>query len=180
MRLKKNNSAPVLFPRIIVLLAFFFFHAIAIHADPLNFMIGPLTFVRPPEWKWKEPEVATKASAELLIIDPTTQVEAQVLFSFSPSTPEGVMKRWKGYFAEPPPVEWKTTTNHIQNFTVTYLAVTGTQRSKAKLRPDYSLLGAIIETPKGNVYGRLLGPKNMVQKLTVEFKKMVEAALHED
>lgn len=168
------------FPRTILLLAFLFVHALTAVADPLNFMIGPLTFVRPPEWKWKEPDVFTKASAELQVINSTNQAEAQVMFSFSPSTPADVMKRWKGYFAEPPPVEWKTTTNHIQRFTITYLTVTGTQRSKAKVRADYSLVGAIIETEKGNVYGRLLGPKNMVQELTVEFKKMVETALHED
>ena len=151
------------------------------HADPLNFMVGPFTFIRPTKWTWKDPDPGTKAAAELQILDAANQTESQVLFSFSSSKPDDIMTRWKSYFAEPPPVDWQMTTNRVQSVTVTYLTVTGTQRSKKKeSRPDYSLLGAIIITEKGTVYGRVLGPRKMVQRLTDEFKKMVETAVAEN
>jgi hypothetical protein len=143
-------------------------------------MVGPITFVRPPEWKWKDPDTSTKASAELTISDNHSTTNAQVLFSFSSSGAESVVRRWTGYFAAPPPVTSTVATNLIHGFTVTYLTLEGTQRSKTIIRPDYALLGAIINTEKGSVYGRLLGPRKMVEQATAEFKKMIEAALAEN
>ncbi len=180
MRLKKNES-PVRANRttLFFFLPILFFVGIAI-ADPENFMVGPLTFVRPAGWEWKDPEKATKASAELRIVDAQTHTETQLLVSSSPSTAESVTKRWKGYFTEPPAIDWHVTTNTIQSFTVTYVTISGTQRSRDKIRPDYMLFGAHIAVGgETNVYGRLLGPQTAVQKLIPEFKNMVQTALLE-
>lgn len=149
-------------------------------ADPLNFIVGEFTFSRPPAWRWEELISQSKASAQLRIPDEKSDREAQVLISSSRATRDDVVAKWKIYFVEPPVVVHKVTSKKINKLPVTYVTVEGTYRIKGALKTGYALLGIVIETDKGNVFGRLIGPKSMVEQSGPQFKKMIEDALKEE
>ena len=44
-------------------------------------------------------------------------------------------------------------------------------------KPNYALLGAIIEASEGSVFVKMTGPKGLTKSATADFKKMVESAL---
>jgi hypothetical protein len=43
--------------------------------------------------------------------------------------------------------------------------------------PNHALVGAIIESPQGNVFIRMTGPASLVKSTLNDFKKFVETAL---
>jgi len=43
-------------------------------------------------------------------------------------------------------------------------------------QPNTMLLGAILESAKGNVFVRMTGPARLVKASQAEFKKMIESA----
>jgi hypothetical protein len=149
-------------------------------ADPLNFMVGNFTFSRPSGWRWEELVAQSKATAQLRVTDEKTGGESQVLISISHTPRDEIAAKWKIYFVEPPVVVHNVSSNKVKSFPVTWVSVEGTYRVRGVLKPDHSLLGAIIETEKGNVFGRIVGPKELVQKSTPTFKKMIEDALKEE
>jgi hypothetical protein len=64
---------------------------------------------------------------------------------------------------------------------VTYVFAEGTYLSgmpgtPPTSKPDFALLGAIIEDADGNVFARLTGPKAVVASATADFNKMISAA----
>jgi hypothetical protein len=44
-------------------------------------------------------------------------------------------------------------------------------------KPNYALLGAIIEASEGSVFVKMTGPKELARSATADFRKMVESAL---
>ena len=43
-------------------------------------------------------------------------------------------------------------------------------------KPDYGLAGAILESPEGNIFVRMTGPRELMKKTFPVFKKMIESA----
>ena len=162
------------------LLAFALACVPALKADPENFIIGPFTFIRPETWKWNELNDKSHASAQMFITDEKTGDESQVLISFSSTKRDDIASKWKIYFVEPPAVDYHTKSKKIKTFPITYVDVAGTYRVKGRLKNDHALAGIIIETEKGNVFGRVVGPKGMVKNVRADFTKMMEDALKEE
>ena len=164
----------------ILILVSVFLGFVSAPADPVNFMVGSFTFVRPTEWVWKELPDKSHASALLMIPGENEDQQSQVLISFTRSTRDDVLAKWKSYFVEPPIVTQTITSKKIKQFPVTYEVVEGTYRVKKILKTDHVLVGMVVETKGGNVCGRLIGPRAMVEKWRDPFKRMIEEALKEE
>src|SRR5947208_564419 len=80
-------------------------HVSALRADPENFIVGGLTFVRPPAWNWVDKPGAA-AVAQLKIVDASAPGQtADVYFTFyKPADVNGKLtymaKRWKNLFED--------------------------------------------------------------------------------
>lgn len=159
--------------------AFAFWCAVRVSADPVNFIVGPFTMTRPVDWVWKDLPDKSHSSALLSINDNDPAQQAQVLVSFTRSSRENVAKGWENYFVEPL-FSRTNVLSKIKEFPVTYVMAEGTFRAARELKPKYALLGVIVETSKGNVCGRVIGPKAVVDKSAAQFKKMIEDALKEE
>lgn len=164
--------------RAILTLAFAVLCVGRVVADPENFLVGPFTLTRPADWTWKDLPDKSKASALLSISDKKTG-EAQILISWSRSSREAVAATWKGYFDELR-LDRPNVTSKVKGFPVTYVVTEGTLRATKTSKPNQALLGVIVETKRGNVCGRMIGPKALVEKSGDQLKKMIEDALKQE
>jgi hypothetical protein len=153
---------------------------------PATFKVTEFTFTRPKSWEWVEVDSPMR-KAQLRIVDEKTKSSADVIFFHFGAGQGGDTKqnltRWFGQFQEPPDqIKAKTEEITVRTKKVTYAQAQGTYLSgmpgaaKTPMK-DHALIGAIIESEQGNVYIRVTGPAALVQRSTVEFKTMVEAAL---
>jgi hypothetical protein len=90
--------------------------------------------------------------------------------------------RWLSQFKEPrEKLNSKVDTAKINDRTVTFVQAEGTYMSgmpggPKTPQPNSMLLGAIVESPKGNVFARMTGPAGLVKDAQGDFKKMIESA----
>jgi hypothetical protein len=57
-----------------------------------------------------------------------------------------------------------------------YRAPSGPSMQVKEKKPDYMLLGAIIEAPEGLVFFKLVGPRQTVEKARHDFLEMINSA----
>jgi hypothetical protein len=94
--------------------------------------------------------------------------------------------RWLKLFVEPADqINAKVEHTTVGNTKLTYVQAEGTFNSGAPggpvtPMPGYALLGAILESDKGNVFVRMTGPKDLVKSSVVDFKKMIESGPKKD
>src|SRR5687767_7314588 len=67
-------------------------------AEPANVMVEGLTFVRPPEWKWRAPVVESNIAAVFEAFDEKNEKITDVLFYTSEKSIEEVKEVWKAAF----------------------------------------------------------------------------------
>jgi hypothetical protein len=132
---------------------------------------------------WKEETATSKMRAHQFRIprakDDKEDAEL-VIFYFGPGGGGGVednIKRWKGFFT-PPAGKSIDDVSKVDKFKVgavpvTSLDVHGTYlmktrpfdpSDKGEKRPDYRMLGAVFESPKGPYFIRLVGPAKTVEQ----------------
>ena len=156
-------------------------------ADPQKtFEVGGFTFTRPDGWKWVE-STSPMRKAQLEVPAEKGGSPADIVFFYFGQGQGGGTKanvdRWFGQFQETrEKINARTEETTVGQRKVTYVTADGTYKSgmpggAQTAMPDYALLGAIIESERGNVFVRLTGPKNLVHKSTAAFKKMIESAL---
>ena len=151
--------------------------------EPTDFVAGRFTFTRPAEWKWVVPSSAMR-KAHLQV--PGEGVTDVLFFHFGPGqggTLDANVERWMRQFSTgtetPKPVEKART---AQGLPITYVFAEGTFQSGMPGGPttpmqNYALRGAIIQDEQGgDVYVKMTGPKEVVEKAEADFRKMVEAA----
>ena len=125
--------------------------------------------------------------AQLRVISEDKKQEAEIIFFyFGPGGGGGVqanVDRWYAQFQEPRDgISAQTREVQVGRHKITYVSAKGTYQSgmpggpKTPL-PEHQLLGAIVESPRGNVFIRLVAPIALGAKLESEFHKMVESAL---
>lgn len=95
------------------------------------------------------------------------------------------LQRWRDQFetdtgGQPSLAERKSTINGLAVTTVslagTYLASMGPMfQSGTVKKPDYRMLGAIIEAPEGNVFLKLTGPEKTVLSAEGEFQALLNS-----
>jgi hypothetical protein len=161
--------------------------AVSFGADaPKAFPVGEFSFARPASWEW----VATTSpmrKAELKVESKDKKDKAEVIFfHFGESNGGGTqanVDRWLGQFKEPrEKLNSKVDTAKIGSRTVTFVQAEGTYLSGmpggAKTpQPNSMLLGAILESAKGNVFVRMTGPAGLVKGAQGDFRKMIESAV---
>jgi hypothetical protein len=159
----------------------------ALAADaPKTFSVGEFTFARPANWEWV-PVTSQMRKAELKVESKDKKEKAEVIFfHFGESNGGGTqanVDRWLGQFKEPrEKLDSKVDTAKINDRPVTFVQAEGTYLSgmpggPKTPQPNAMLLGAIAESPKGNVFVRMTGPAALVKEAQAEFKKMIESAL---
>jgi len=149
---------------------------------PTQFEVGGLNFKRPANWGWVNVTSAMR-KAQLRVVDDKTKNSADIVFfaGLGGSVKENV-DRWFTQFQEPrEKINAKTEERTAGKHKITFASAQGTYLSgmpggaKTPLK-DHALLGAIIETAHGNIFVRMTGPTDLVQKSTAEFKGMMEQA----
>ena len=99
-------------------------------------------------------------------------------------TVEANLKRWADQFTSPggQPASAKTETRTIAGLKVSTLAVSGTYLGSGGMtaqaevkKPNFRMLGAIIEAPEGLVFFKLTGPLNTVAGADADFKTLIES-----
>ena len=151
--------------------------------SPATFEVGEFKFTRPATWEWTE-NTSPMRKAQLKVSDSAKKESAEVVFfHFGEGGGGGTqanIDRWLGQFQEPrEKLNAKTETATAGGRKVTYVEAEGTYLSGmpggAKTpQPGTILLGAIIESTKGNVFIRLTGPARIAKSAKADFRKMVE------
>lgn len=152
---------------------------------PKTFSVGEFTFTRPANWEWV-PATSPMRKAELKVESEDKKERAEVIFfHFGEGNGGGTqanVDRWLGQFKEPrEKLNPKVETAKINNRAVTFVQAEGTYMSGMPMgpktpQPNSMLLGAIIESDKGNVFARMTGPAGLVKGVQAEFRKMIESA----
>ena len=152
---------------------------------PKTFSVSEFTFTRPANWEWV-PANSPMRKAELKVESKDKKDTAEVIFFyFGESNGGGAqanVDRWLSQFKEPrEKLNSKVDTAKINNHTVTFVQAEGTYMSgmpggPKTPQPNSMLVGAILESPKGNVFVRMTGPSGLVKESQAEFKKMIESA----
>lgn len=156
-------------------------------AAPARFEVGEFSFTRPEAWKWIE-VTSPMRKAQLQVPDAKAgQPPTEVIFFYfgagQGGNVESNVSRWFQQFeGTREQIQAKTDSVTVGGRKVTYVHAQGTYMSgmpggpKTPLK-DHALLGAIVESDKGNVFIRMTGPIETVKKAEPDFKKMVESGL---
>ncbi len=150
---------------------------------PKTFKVGEQTFTRPANWEWVEP-ASSMRKAQLKIAEAGKKESAEVVFFYFGEGNGGGTKanveRWLGQFQEPQ--NTKTEEISVGPKKVTCVQAEGTYLSgmpggSRTPQPNSMLLGAILESPTGNVFIKITGPLSVVKPSKDTLRKLVEDAL---
>src|SRR4051794_37676221 len=152
---------------------------------PKTFSVSEFTFTRPATFEWV-PANSPMRKAELKVESKDKKDKAEVIFFyFGDSNGGGTqanVDRWLSQFKEPrEKLNSKVDTAKINNHAVTFVQAEGTYMSgmpggPKTPQPNAMLVGAILESPKGNVFVRMTGPAGLVKEAQGECKKLIESA----
>ncbi len=151
---------------------------------PATFKVSELAFTRPSAWEWV-PSQSPMRKAVLKAPNSAGEAGEVIFFHFGAGNGGGTqanVDRWFRQFKEPKEqIKARTEEGKAGNNKLTYVFAEGTYLSgmpggPQTPKPGFSLLGAIIEHPSGNIFIRYTGPKALVESTTQDFKKLVESA----
>ena len=161
--------------------------------NPETTLLSRFNFVRPEKWQWMSTEPNGDDIVTAIMFsapDAATDQRALIFLNHYTRTAtagqrESTEQRFKKWFREfNEPVSAQTVT--IGTNKVTFLEYVGTYYGPAKngktppARSNYTLVGAVIEDPDGNIVGRLWGPTRLVEKNKADFRNMIEVALKQE
>ena len=148
--------------------------------QPLEFSAGAFTFPRPLTWVWI-PSTSPMRKAELRAETPEGRADV-VFFHFGPGqggTVQANVERWLGQFVEPiEQLGAQTAQEEVGGTRVTLLQAAGTYLAgmpgqQPTPQPGFAMRGAILESPGGDVYVRMTGPRAAVEAASADFDAMV-------
>jgi hypothetical protein len=154
-------------------------------APPQTIDAGGLTFQVPAAWK-SSPPSSSMRRAELKVapVEGDKEPAELVVFAFpgGAGTVEANVQRWQSQFKDangnPPRIESKTVKG--KNVDVTRVETAGHYypsqfpgRPKEPDRPNYRLLGAIVETPATGYFLKMTGPDRTMQAARDAFDEMI-------
>ena len=148
-------------------------------ADPVEFGVGAFPFERPSGWQWVVPSSPMR-KAQLAV--PGQDGPAEVtFFHFGAGQGGGVqanVDRWFGQFQDAKTSQSREMAGRTG---VTIVRATGNFLSgmpggPTTPMPGYALLGAILESPEGDVFVKMTGPAATVASAGEAFLKMVNDA----
>jgi hypothetical protein len=153
---------------------------------PKTFPVGEFTFARPPGWEWVE-SASPMRKAVLKVASEDRKQSAEVIFYYfgegNGGGTQANVDRWLGQFAEPKDkIGAKVEDVTVGKRKVTYVEAQGTYKSgmpggPTTPVPNTKLLGAILESDRGNVFVKMTGPADLVSRARDEYRKMIQGAL---
>jgi hypothetical protein len=156
--------------------------------SPATFKVSEFTFTRPAGWEPVE-TTSQMRKAQFKVTEASAPEPAEIIFYYfgegNGGGPQANVDRWFGQFKEPKDqIKARTEEATASGHKVTFVQAEGTYMSgmpgsPATARPEYALAGAILESPRGNVFVRMTGPRELVKKTIPSFKKMIESATAE-
>jgi hypothetical protein len=150
-----------------------------------SFKAGSFTFQKPASFKAKPTPPGGMRAAQLEYTADGKTAEA-IFYFFGQGQGGGTqanVDRWLGSFQEPKEkINSKVEKKKVGSGEVTYVEAEGTYMSGMPGAPKTpqagtKLLGAILESPNGNVFVRMTGPAATVKAADSDFRKMIESAL---
>jgi hypothetical protein len=161
--------------------------AFALAAEaPATFQVSEFTFKRPPAWEWIE-TTSEMRKAQLKVQSEDKKESAEVVFYYfgqgGGGGTQANVDRWLGQFQEPKDqVKAKVEQVTVNKRKLTYAQAEGTYLSgmpggTKTPQPNSVLLGAVLESERGNVFVKMTGPAALTKASITEFKQMVEGAL---
>lgn len=151
-------------------------------------LAGEFTFKYGKPWERMEVKSSMRAGQLKYDHEGDLQDPEVVFYYFGPGQGGGIkanMDRWIGQFEGEAKSEQKTIEQggrkiHFLEAKGTYLESSGGPfAGKKTARPDYMLLGAILESPEGAVFLKLFGEEKAVEKLKEDFKKLATSPVGE-
>lgn len=170
-----------MFTRKTFLFACAFFCWLGLKAEPLNVLVGELTFTRPEEWAWESPNKSNILTRFIIPTESAKAVTTDVRFYLTQMDSRAAATLWRSHFPQAKDGKdiWEET-KKIGRHNLTYVSLTGTQiYPGSKPKPNCTFFGAIIPSGNDFVHVRMFGPTPDVEKARDQFKKMVENALSE-
>ena len=150
-----------------------------------TFKAGSFTFQKPATFKSKSTPPGGPRAAQLEFTDAKGIAET-IFYYFGQGQGGGTqanVDRWLASFQEPKDkLNSKVEKKKAGSGEVTYVEAEGTYMSgmpgaQKTPQPGTKLLGAILESPDGNVFIRMTGPIATVKAADVDFRKMIESSL---
>jgi hypothetical protein len=98
------------------------------------------------------------------------------------------LERWAAQFTQPDgqPSEARQETREVSGLKVhttrvsgTYLAAAGPMSTVSQMKPNFAMLGAIVEAPQGLVFFKLTGPAKTVEAARGEFNALLDTVRRE-
>jgi len=151
-------------------------------------VVGPFSFVAPATWTASPPTSGMRAAEFVLPAKPGAEA-ALVVFYFGPKGAGSVddnLDRWLGQFQQPDGKDSRSVAKiektQFAGQDATYVSVTGRFVSGPMPtaggpidKPDQQMLGAIVASPSGPYYFKLVGAKSTVTANAAAFRSMLES-----
>lgn len=153
--------------------------------ESIGFSVSDTAFEAPSSWEKIKPSSSMRKAQFAVTREGISDKGEIVFFYFGPGGAGGTranVQRWYRQFKEPESQLGASTEKiEVDGAAGTLVKATGTFLSGAPLGPKtpktgYSLLGAIIEAPKGHIFIKFTGPRDLVTDAEKEFRQMVEKA----
>ena len=146
-----------------------------------------IVWTPPPRWVSQGTRPMRAATYRVPAVQGDPEDGECAVFYFGPGqggTVEANVNRWVTQFTADPgnPAQF-TTEQHTMNglpvttveFSGTYLASAGPMSPVKQRKPNYRLLGAIVEAPEGNLFFKFTGPAPTVTASAEEFRAMLQS-----
>jgi len=166
--------------------------AIGADAPPQTIDAGGMTFQAPASWKSSKPS-STMRRAQLKV-DPAEgdpEPAELVVFAFpgGAGTVEDNVSRWQGQFKDKdgklPKVESKTIKGkNVEVIRVetggNFVAPEFPGSPKLMNKPDFHLLGAIVQTPSTGYFFKMIGPDKTMAAAEADFDRLITSIVVEE
>jgi hypothetical protein len=158
--------------------------------DPPNQAVAALRFKAPPEWMVEKPSSAMRlAQYRLPKAEGDSEDASLVLYFFGTNQGGSVqanVERWISQMEQPDggssnakAKQETLTVNQLKIATIdltgTYIAETAPGSGVRHNKPDFRLRAAVIETPKGTHYVKLIGPSKTVSRWDKAFNAYLQS-----
>jgi hypothetical protein len=163
-----------------------------------SFPVGDLQFTIPSKWRI-EPVTSPARGGQWRV--PPLHGEGEggevVVFYFGPpvngkaigGTAKENIDAWIGtmFNAEGHPLAYKVKKHETGGHAISEVVILGTYYQNISLpgvppvlKPNYGLLGAVIENPQGNIYWRFTGPEALITANLPLFNKVIDSVRPQD
>jgi len=158
-----------------------------------SFPLGNLKFTVPAKWRI-EPVDSPSRGGQWLVppLKPDGEGGQVVAFYFGPNlggSPKDNVEAWIGtmFNADGHPAAAEVKHHTTSGLKITQLVIFGTYNQVISLpgippqpRPNFGLLGAVVENPQGNIYWRFTGPEPLLAATLPLFNKVIDSVKPQD